>query len=216
MLKNIFLTYTLVAILMTVFATTVAAQKTSSLDIKFAGALEFTEDGTLFVGDNYNGAVYAFKVPSKTFTGKVFPSSIANIDTKISELLGVGVGAVAINDMATHPTSQELYISVTRIGNFASHPAIVKVSQDQSISLLDLSSLEFQKQELKEFPNDDETFKVRGAGPFPPLARDVAKDAVSLRSLAIMDMEYYKRRVICCWGSTGQLLIFPTSNFLSL
>ena len=30
------------------------------LDIKFAGALEFAEDGTLFVGDNYSGAIYAF------------------------------------------------------------------------------------------------------------------------------------------------------------
>ena len=160
-----------------------------SLDLKFAGALEFTEDGTLFVGDNYNGAVYAFKVPAESSTTKTSPNSIANIDTKIAELLGVGVGAIEINDMAVHPVSQDIYISITRIGNFASQPAIVKVSQDQQISLLDMSSLAFQKQELTEFPDADATFGVRGAGPNPPLPRDVAKDVVALRSLSLIDME---------------------------
>ena len=162
--------YTLAAALLIGVCTISGAfAKELSLDIKFAGALEFTEDGTLFVGDNYNGAVYAFKVPAEGSTTQISPSSIANIDTKIAELLGVGVGAIAINDMAVHPVSQDIYISITRIGNFASQPAIVKVSQDQQISLLDLSSLDFQRQDLTKFPDANATFKVRGAGPGPPL-----------------------------------------------
>jgi len=32
----------------------------AELDLKFAGSLEFSDTGTLFVGDNYNGAIYAF------------------------------------------------------------------------------------------------------------------------------------------------------------
>ena len=36
------------------------AMADTDLDIKFAGALEFAEDGTLFVGDNHSGAIYAF------------------------------------------------------------------------------------------------------------------------------------------------------------
>jgi len=172
-------------------AITGASANEPSLDIRFAGALEFADDGTLFVGDNYSGAVFAFEVPAERPKAQVSPSSIGNIDTKIAELLGVGVGAVEINDMAAHPVSQDLYISVTRIGNFASQPAIVRVSQGHQISLLDMSSLAFQKQELTEFPDAGATFRVRGAGPNPPLPRDVAKDVVSLRSLAIMDMEYH-------------------------
>ena len=178
-----------------------------TLDLKFAGALEFTEDGTLFVGDNYNGAIYAFDITYDVARGEVTPSSIANIDTKIAELLGVGGRAIEINDIAAHPVSKKVYISVTRIGNFASQPAIVEVSQNQQIRLVDLSSLDFQKQVLLEFPNDEATFRVRGAGPNPPLPRDVAKDVISLRSLAIMDMEYYK----------GELLVAGVAhdNFLS-
>ena len=176
-------------------------------DIRFAGALEFSDEGTLFVGDNYSGAIFAFDLPAEEFSGQIMPSSIGNIDTRIAELLGVGVGALEINDMAVHPVSQDIYISVTRLGNFAAQPAIVTVTQDQQISLLDLASLSFQRQDLAEFPDSDVTFRVRGSGPMPPLPRDVAKDVVSISSLAIMDMEYYN----------GELFVagVATDNFLS-
>lgn len=163
----------------------------TDLDIKFAGALEFADDGTLFVGDNYNGAIYAFEVPAETGPEQVMPSSIANIDAKIAELLGVGAGALEINDMVSHPVSQDIYISVTRISNFASQPAIVRVTPDQQINLVDLAELTFQKQDLMEFPESETTFRPRGMGPMPPLARDLAKGEVALSTLAIMDMEFY-------------------------
>ncbi len=141
------------------------AMAETDLDIKFAGALEFAEDGTLFVGDNHNGAIYAFEVPAEDGPEQIMPSSIANIDAKIAEPLGVGAGAIEINDIATHPVSNDIYISVTRIGNFVSHPAIVTVSQDHTISLLDLAALAFQKQELSEFPDGEITFNGRAGGP---------------------------------------------------
>ena len=198
------------------FAITLAAALTigtsagaeTNLDIKFTGALEFAGDGTLFVGDNYNGAIYAFEVPAEDGPEQIAPSSIASIDRKIAELLGVGAGALEINDMATHPISQDIYISVTRIGNFASQPAIVKVTQDQQISLVDLSALTFQKQELMEFPEGETTFRPRGAGPGTvPLPRDLAKGEIALRTLAIMDMEFYE----------GELFVAGVAhdNFLS-
>lgn len=180
----------------------------TSLDIKFAGALEFADDGTLFVGDNYNGAIYAFEVPGEASDAQIMPSSIANIDAKIAELLGVGTGAIQINDIAAHPVSNDVYISVTRIGNLVSQPAIVTVSQDQSLRLLDLSAFEFQKQELNEFPDGEIAFNGRSGGPMSPaMPRDLAKTAVPLNTLAIMDMEYYE----------GELFVagVATDNFLS-
>ena len=203
MLKNTSFGFTIAAAL--TIGTGALAE--TPLDIKFAGALEFADDGTLFVGDNYNGAIYAFEIEASGESGQIAPSSIANIDAKIAELLGVGAGAIEINDMATHPVSNDVYISVTRIGNFASQPAIIRVSPDQQINLTDLASLSFQRQDLAEFPDADVTFQVRGNGPWPALPRDVAKGAVTLSSLAIMDMEYYK----------GELFVagVATDNFLS-
>jgi hypothetical protein len=185
--------------------TGVAAQ--SELDIKFAGALEFTETGTLFVGDNHNGAIYAFEMQAETGPEQIMPSSIANIDAKIAELLGVGIHAIELNDMATHPVSKNIYISVTRIGSSASQPALIEVTQDQQVMLVDLASLEFQKQDLMEFPEGETTFKPRGQGPMPPMARDLAKGDIPLRTLAIMDMEFYE----------GELFVAGVAhdNFLS-
>lgn|GEM_PF-2080745 len=81
-------------------------------DIAFAGALTFSEDGTLFVGDNHRGAIYAFEIPAAKSTVQTTPSSIRNIDSKLAELLGVRTGALEINDLAVHPASNEIYISV--------------------------------------------------------------------------------------------------------
>ncbi|MBX2803636.1 MAG: hypothetical protein KTR31_38515 [Myxococcales bacterium] len=175
-----------------------------SLDLQFAGALEFATDGTLFVGDNHRGAIYAFELPEEEKPerprrarrqreeAKTTPGSIGNIDAKIADLLGVRVGSLEINDMAVHPQSNEIYISVSRLTSFASQPAIVIVSRDQRLRLLDMSSLAFQKQELRAFPPSDATFAVRDMGPsMPPLPRDIAKSQLPLTSLAIMDMAYH-------------------------
>ena len=161
------------------------------LDIAFAGALTFSEDGVLFVGDNHNGAIYAFEIPGEKSDAQIRPTSIANIDTKMAELLGVGTSALEINDMAVHPVSDDVYISVTRIGSFASRPAMVKVAPSGDISLVDLSTLPFHKQVLLEFPQSDASFRIRGVGSTPPLPRDVAKGDIAIRSLAIMDMAFH-------------------------
>ena len=109
--------------LATALTMSTSALADSTLDIKFAGALEFAADGTLFVGDNFNGAIYAFEMPADGGPEQIAPSAITNIDAKIAELLGVGVHAIELNDMASHPVSHDLYISVTRIGSSGTQPS---------------------------------------------------------------------------------------------
>ncbi|WP_306143784.1 hypothetical protein [Roseibium sp. MMSF_3412] len=203
MLKRAKLTISVVAAL----AIGTSALAETSLDIKFAGALEFSEDGTLFVGDNHNGAIFAFEIPEEANDQQIKPSSIANIDAKIAELLGVNAGAIEINDIAAHPVSNDIYISVTRIGNLASQPAIITISRDQQLALLDIDALPFQRQELTAYPEGEPTFGVRGMGPFPPLPRDIAKGDIPLNTLAIMDIEYFR----------GELFVSGVAhdNFLS-
>ncbi len=168
-----------------------ACAQSAPLDMKFAGALEFSDNGTLFVGDNYNGAVYAFDTTGVKAPKQVTPVNIGDIDVKISDVLGIAPRALAINDMAVHPVTSEIYISVTRIGNFESAPAIVKITQEAEIELLNLTDLSFQKQALDHYPNQDTKFRPRGVGKMPPLPRDLAKGGITLSSLAIMDMEYH-------------------------
>jgi hypothetical protein len=193
-------------VLATTLATTALAQD-AQLDLKFAGALEFSDTGTLFVGDNYNGAVYAFDIKDAAPLDQVAPVNILGIDIKIADVLGVAPSALAINDMAVHPVSAEIYISVTRIGNFESAPAIMKITQTGKIELLDLTSFDFQKQVLSNYPDQETTFRPRGLGKKSPQARDLAKGEITLSSIAIMDMEYHE----------GELFVSGVAfdNFLS-
>lgn len=179
----------------------------ANLDMKFAGALEFSDTGTLFVGDNYNGAIYAFDMTDASAPDKVAAVNIGDIDVKIADVLGVTKSAVAINDMVTHPITSDIYISVSRIGNFESAPAIMKISQGGKIELVDLEKVDFQKQGLTNYSDKDTTFKPRGLGKSPALVRDIAKGNIKLTSLAIMDMEYHE----------GELFVsgVATDNFLS-
>lgn len=171
-------------------ATGALAQE-AELDLRFAGALEFSDDGTLFVGDNYTGAIYAFDMTGGTAPEQVIPVNIADIDVRIADALGVAPSALAINDMAVHPVTADIYISVTRIGNFESAPAIMRVSQSAQIELTDLAALDFQMQALLHYPDQETTFRPRGLGENPPQIRDLAKGEIALSSLAIMDMEYH-------------------------
>lgn len=183
------------------------AMAETDLDMKFAGALEFADDGTLFIGDNHNGAIYAFEMPAEAGPEQIMPSSIANIDAKIAELLGVGKSAIELNDMASHPVSHDLYISVTRLGNSVSQPALIHVTQDQRVNLVDLAAFEFQKQDLMAFPEGETTFRPRGAGPGTvPLPRDLAKGEIPLRTLAIMDMEFYESELFVAGVATDNFL----------
>ncbi|MBU1307494.1 MAG: hypothetical protein KKF33_18470 [Alphaproteobacteria bacterium] len=185
-------------------ATTAQSAET---DLRFAGALEFADDGTLFVGDNYSGAIFAFEMKVAAAPAQIAPVNIGDIDVKIADALGIPSSALAINDMAVHPISAEIYISVTRIGNFESAPAIVRVSQSGSIDIVDLAALPSHKQMLDHFPDQETTFRPRGLGQMPPLVRDEAKGNITLSSLAIMDMEYHE----------GELFVSGVAfdNFLS-
>lgn len=182
---------TLLACVATTALATGALAQDAELDLRFAGALEFTEDGTLFVGDNYSGAIYAFDMTADTAPEQVMPVNIADIDVRLADALGVAPSALAINDMAVHPVTADIYISVTRIGNFGAAPAIMRVSQTSEIALVDLASLDFQMQALTDYPDQETTFRPRGLGQNPPMVRDLAKGEISLSSLAIMDMEYH-------------------------
>lgn len=178
------------AALLTLFSATAQAGD-SQLDIKFAGALEFSGTGVLFVGDKYSGAIYAFETPTGPTVSNVAPVSIVDIDTKIADRLGIGPRALEINDMVVHPRSHEVFISVSRVGRFASQPAILKVTQEGEIELLDLESLPFKKQALDQYPNQKTTFQTRGLMGAPPSPRDISKGQVKLSSLAIMDLLFH-------------------------
>ena len=60
-----------------------------------AGALTFSPDGVLFLGDNKLGAVFAFETERGQAPASLDPFIFESIDEKIAEALGVSYKTVA-------------------------------------------------------------------------------------------------------------------------
>src|SRR5258708_17420116 len=84
---------------------------------KYAGALTFAPDGTLFVGDNISSEVFAYKTgldQPEQIDPKAPPLEVESIDNRIASVVHGKLGTVEINGMAVHPTSRLIYPSVSR------------------------------------------------------------------------------------------------------
>src|SRR5215813_1415524 len=82
---------------------------------RYAGALTFAPDGTLFVGDNVLSAVFAYKTDQaqpEQIDPKAPPLEVESVDKRIASIVHSKMGYVQINGMAVHPTSREIYLSV--------------------------------------------------------------------------------------------------------
>jgi hypothetical protein len=173
---------------------------------QYAGALAFAPDGTLFVGDNISSAVFAYKTglaQPETIDPKAAPLEVESIDNRIAPVVHGKLGQVEINGMAVHPTSREIYLSVSRGSGGIVTPAIVKVSLSGKISEFELNSPGRSEFTIKDAPTLDQHFADRaGQWPVPSPAKYHQKAKTPMRSMTIVDMKFHN----------GELYIAGISN----
>ena len=84
-------------------------------DIKSMSVLAFAEDGTLFIGDGQGGAVFAVALGDDRPPAKQGEEAgLRDVEAKIGARLGTSASEVMVHDMAVHPISQKIYLSVSR------------------------------------------------------------------------------------------------------
>jgi hypothetical protein len=182
-------------------AAPVAAQSPqAAVKLQYAGALTFSPDGVLFVGDNISSAVFAFPMSDGAAPATAAPLDIEGIDGRIAALLKTPKSSVHINGMAVHPTSHDVYLSVS-FG--AGSPALVKVSPAGVLSQVDLARATHTTWIVPDAPTPDEHFRDRaGDLPLPTAARDHLKAMTPMRSMTIVDMKFHN----------GELFVAGISN----
>ena len=131
-----------------------------------AGALTFSPDGVLFVGDSKLGAVFAFETERGQAPASLDPFLFESIDEKIAEALGVTAKSLVMNGMAVHPVTREPYLSVGVRNGDRLEPAVVSVSLAGEVHPFDLSSSKVTVHRLSDVPDEGKTFQSR-AGSFP-------------------------------------------------
>ena len=169
--------------------------------IETLGALEFSPEGVLFSGDNVSGAIHAFDLSDESRTKEKFEINVYNIDAQVAAVLGTSQGNVQVNDLAVHPKSGEVYLSVTRGHGIDALPALLKVNAENQIIAVDLASVKTTSQKLNKLPDGSQQFVVRGTMA-PPTPKEIAKSKRPMRMLSIIDMEYHK----------GELFVAGISN----
>ena len=185
------------------FASPCAAQDDQQgAPIQFAGALEFGPDGVLFVGDNIGEAIFAFEVGNGDRPEEDAPINLDDIDGAIANVLGVGKNGITINDMAVHPTTREVYLSVSRSNGASALPAIVKVDFTGKVHNIQIADLNYSRQSLHDVPDGTKQFKLRGFFGGPPSVKETAKSQQPMSVLTIMDIEYFQ----------GELFVSGISN----
>ncbi len=181
---------------------TTGAYSTPSLEIKSLGLLKFSDEGILFAGDNIAGAIHAIDFTNESEKKDPFELFIYEIDVQIAAILGTTQANVQINDIAVHPRSGEVYLSVTRGHGTNALPALLKVGANNKLHLIDLSALEITSQRLNKVPDNSQHIGLRGIAGAAPTQKDIAKSKRSLRTLSIVAMEYHQ----------GELFVSGISN----
>src|SRR5277367_2247569 len=161
-----------------------------------AGALTFSPDGVLFVGDNKLGAVFAFETERGQAPDSLDPFLFESIDEKIAGTLGVTAKSLVMNGMAVHPVTREPYLSVgVRIGDRL-EPAVVRISLAGEVHPFDLASSKVTVHQLSDVPDEGKTFKSRaGSFPYPPAEVFDEKARTPIRSMTIVDLKFHAGEV---------------------
>jgi hypothetical protein len=157
-----------------------------------AGALTFSPDGVLFLGDSKLGAVFAFETERGQAPASLDPFLFESIDEKIAGALGVTAKSLVVNGMAVHPVTREPYLAVGVRNGDRLEPAVVRVSLAGEVHPFDLLSSKVTVHRLSDVPDEGRTFKSRaGFFPVPPASFYDEKARTPLRSMTIVDLKFH-------------------------
>src|ERR1700735_3898438 len=120
-----------------------------------AGALAFSPDGVLFVGDNKLGAIFAYETERGQAPASLDPFLFESIDERIAAALGVTAKSLVMNGMAVHPVTREPYLSVSVRNGDRLAASVVSVSLTGEVHPSDLSSSKVTVHRLSDVPDED-------------------------------------------------------------
>lgn len=105
---------TLIALIFTIHCSSYAAFILGTPPIQSMGVLEFSPDGTLFIGDSKSAAIFAIDLKNDQNNTGDKALQVMDVEEKIAALLATTKEEVMIHDMAVNPISKNVYLSVSR------------------------------------------------------------------------------------------------------
>ncbi len=124
---------------------------------KSLGAMTFGPGNVLFVADNDAESVYALEIDDAAKPGGTV--DVAGIDAKIAQALGTTADQIAIRDMAVHPSSHAVYVTVSRGKGADAAPVLVRVtaSANDPVSVVSLDNITHSVAKIDNAPASNGT-----------------------------------------------------------
>ncbi len=98
-------------------------------DIRSAGPITFGPGGILFLADNAAARVHAVNVADPGAAAGSEPFDMGDVDARVGSFLGCAAGDIVIRDMAVHPVSRNVYLSVQRGRGDAGQAVLVRIAR---------------------------------------------------------------------------------------
>lgn len=149
-----------------------------------ATVLEFADPTTLFVADSAGAAIHAYTLPYMAAATDSAPYNLVGFSRSLAQTLSVAEADIIFNDLAVNPATQAAYVSLSVGGA----PAVVMVTQDGTITQLDLAALPSTSSPLGLAADDGVTFW-----------RDIPAAA-----LTVTDMDFSDGTLFVSGLSTGE------------
>ncbi len=187
--------------------------------IESVGSLAFGPGDVLFVADSKRAKVVAIDVADPSTEVATGPFDLSDVDNTLAGYLGCDADAVAIRDLAVHPRTGNVYLSVTRGAGDAGQPVLIRVDRAEgTISDLDLHDIAFVDADLVDAPAADDPrqdFHL-GEGEWHEFGdRKIQIARVPVRLSAITDLAYVDGAVLVAgmsneeFSSTFRRIPFP-------
>jgi hypothetical protein len=180
-----------------------------SAEIQSAGPITFGPAGILFLADNASARVLAVDVADPGPASAAEPFDLADVDARIGSYLGCEADDVDIRDMAVHPVSRNVYLSVQRGRGEGGQAVLVRIDvPDGTVTDVPLGQVPVAEAMIGDAPaEDDERQDVTlGQGEEVTFSgRTIRILRRPIRTSTITDMVYVG-------GDTGTLLVAGLSN----
>ncbi len=192
--------------------TTQHGLKVGNPAIRSVGAITFGPDNILFVADNIEAKIFALDFSDTAAPGSA-PVQLDKLDSRLAAYLGCDRTDVSIRDLAVHPSSQAVYLSVMRGSGDSALPVIVRIAPDGTISDLPLKDVPFSEVTIKDAPStEDSRVEVRLAGAGETQAEEMTlRDGRTirlshdpLRTITVTDLKYMDGMVVVAGASNEE------------
>lgn len=122
-----------------------------------AGPITFGPEGILFVADNAAARILAVDVRDGGPAAGAEPLDVTDVDLRLASFLGCRPEDVVIKDIAVHPESHNVYLSVQRGRGDAGEAVLVRLDRlDASLDAVSLDDVPLAEVSIADAPGEDD------------------------------------------------------------